>query len=161
MSIIAASTNGRMNTTVSAAATVTKAGLYLSDAHRQQLDASGISDAVREARGYWTAKFRRELETFKFPNRAYSPPALMIPWYSLLSLNGEVAVHQMRPDHPRQNSQGKDAKYEFPYQSRAVLDFHPFMREQAKDPDIPLFITEGIKKGDCLTSHGQCTATLT
>jgi hypothetical protein len=34
------------------------------------------------------------------------------------------------------------------------------MREKLGDPSIPLWITEGIKKGDSLTSRGLCTVTL-
>jgi hypothetical protein len=41
-----------------------------------------------------------------------------------------------------------------------VLDVHPFAREMLGDPSVPLLITEGIKKGDALVSHGLCAVAL-
>jgi hypothetical protein len=40
------------------------------------------------------------------------------------------------------------------------LDVHPFAREMLGNPSAPLFITEGIKKGDALVSRGLCTVAL-
>jgi hypothetical protein len=41
-----------------------------------------------------------------------------------------------------------------------ALDVHPFTREKLGDPSVPLFITEGIKKGDALVSQGLCAIAL-
>jgi hypothetical protein len=41
-----------------------------------------------------------------------------------------------------------------------VLDVHPFARHKLGDPSVPLFITEGTKKGDALVSRGLCAVTL-
>ena len=41
-----------------------------------------------------------------------------------------------------------------------VLDVHPAARPTLANPDTPLFVTEGIKKGDCLVSHGCCVVAL-
>src|SRR5215208_4572849 len=41
-----------------------------------------------------------------------------------------------------------------------VLDVHPFGREMLSDPTVPLFITEGIKKGDALVSRKLCAVAL-
>ena len=35
-----------------------------------------------------------------------------------------------------------------------VLDVHPFNRDHIIDPTIPLWVTEGVKKGDALTTAG-------
>jgi hypothetical protein len=35
-----------------------------------------------------------------------------------------------------------------------VLDVHPETRDKLGDPSVPLFVTEGIRKGDALVSHG-------
>ncbi len=41
-----------------------------------------------------------------------------------------------------------------------VLDVHPAARAALANPETPLFVTEGIKKGDCLVSHGSCAVAL-
>ena len=41
-----------------------------------------------------------------------------------------------------------------------VLDVHPAARAALANPDTPLFVTEGIKKGDCLVSRGCCAVAL-
>ena len=41
-----------------------------------------------------------------------------------------------------------------------ALDMHPLVKDKAGDPKTPLLITEGIKKGDALASHGLCTVAL-
>ena len=41
-----------------------------------------------------------------------------------------------------------------------VLDLHPFARSLVGDPKCPLFVTEGVKKGDALVSRGCCAASL-
>jgi hypothetical protein len=40
------------------------------------------------------------------------------------------------------------------------LDVHPSMKRHLGNPNVPLFITEGIMKGDALTSLGLCTVSL-
>ena len=41
-----------------------------------------------------------------------------------------------------------------------VLDVHPFARERLGNPAVPLFITEGIKKGNALVSCDRCAVAL-
>jgi hypothetical protein len=41
-----------------------------------------------------------------------------------------------------------------------ALDVHPFCRESLADPGVPLFVTEGVKKGDALVSRGLCAVAL-
>lgn len=41
-----------------------------------------------------------------------------------------------------------------------VLDVPPFSRGMLADPSVPLFITEGVKKGDALVSQGLCAVAL-
>ncbi|MBA3789758.1 MAG: DUF3854 domain-containing protein [Rubrobacter sp.] len=41
-----------------------------------------------------------------------------------------------------------------------ALDVHPAMRKAVRDPSRPLFVTEGIKKGDALTSQDLATVSL-
>ena len=41
-----------------------------------------------------------------------------------------------------------------------VLDVHPQVRSKLGDPKVPLWVTEGVKKGDALVSHGCITVAL-
>ncbi len=132
--------------------------MTLAEQHKKMLlEESGISPEVVEARGYRTLKKKVELKTLGFADRQCNPPGLLIPIYSP---TGEIVNYQFRPDQPRIDKNGKSVKYETPSGSRMVLDVHPFARERLGNPAVPLFITEGIKKGDALVSRGLCAVTL-
>ncbi len=117
---------------------------------------SSISPKVMEARGYRTAETKSELERLGFSGAQRNVPGLLIP---VCSPAGEVAMWQLRPDQPRTKN-GKPVKYETPAGSRMALDVHPFARDRLGDPSVPLFVTEGIKKGDALVSRGLCAVAL-
>jgi hypothetical protein len=126
--------------------------------HRQMLiEQSGISAMVVAERGYRTVKTKTELAQLGFSERQRRAPALVIPMYSPA---GELVTHQIRPDVPRENGDGKPIKYETPASSRIRLDVHPSQTERVKDASIPLWITEGVKKADSLVSRGQCVVAL-
>src|SRR5215218_2911541 len=130
---------------------------FLSANHERMLfEESGIEPAVVEARGYRTAEKKVELERLGFGRAQRNVPALLIP---VFSPGGEVVLHQSRPDEPRIKD-GEALKYETPSGSRMTIDVHPYMCDKLGDPSVPLWITEGIKKGDSLTSRGSCTVTL-
>src|SRR5215208_1216434 len=125
---------------------------------RQQLvKESGIAPQVILDRGYRTVKTKAELKRLGFSKMQQLAPALVIPIYSP---NGELSTHQIRPDSPREDRDGKVIKYETPAKSRVYLDVHPSQVERMKDATVARWITEGVKKGDCLVSHGQCTVAL-
>ena len=132
--------------------------MTLAEHHKKMLlDESGIARDVAEARGYRTIEKKVELKTLGFAERQCNPPGLLIPIYSP---TGEIVNYQFRPDQPRIGKDGKPVKYETPSGSRMVLDVHPFAREKLGNPSVPLFITEGLKKGDALVSRGLCAVTL-
>ena len=132
--------------------------MVLAEQHEKMLlEESGISPEVVEARGYRTLKKKVELKTLGFADRQCNPPGLLIP---ISSPTGEIVNYQFRPDQPRIGKDGKPVKYETPSGSRMVLDVHPFAQEMLGNPSIPLFITEGIKKGDSLVSSGLCAVAL-
>ncbi len=118
---------------------------------------SGITQEVVEARGYRTVETKSELKNLGFTERQCNPPGLLIPIYSP---TGEIVNYQFRPDQPRIGKNGRAIKYETPSGTRMVLDVHPFARERLGNPAVPLFITEGIKKGDSLVSRGRCAVAL-
>lgn len=131
--------------------------LPLSDSHRTMLEhKSGISPEVVTARGYKTVTTKTELKQRGFSPAQQNVPALLLPIYSP---TGEVVLYQTRPDTPRINK-GKPVKYETPTGSLMALDVHPFAKDKIGDPGTPLFVTEGIKKGDALVTQGLCTVAL-
>ena len=132
--------------------------MILAEHHKKMLIVeSSIARDVAEARGYRTIEKKVELKTLGFAERQCNPPGLLIPIYSP---TGEIVNYQFRPDQPRIDRDGKSVKYETPSGSRMVLDVHPFARKMLGNPSVPLFITEGIKKGDAFVSRGLCTVTL-
>ena len=132
--------------------------MTLADHHKKMLIAeSGIARDVAEARGYRTIEKKSELMRLGFSERQCNKPGLLIPAHSP---TGEIATYQFKPDQPRIDKKGKPVKYETPSGTRMVLDVHPFAREMLGNPAVPLFITEGIKKGDALVSRGLCAGAL-
>jgi hypothetical protein len=113
---------------------------------------SGIDPGVAEERGYHTARRRSEApEILKGYQRK---PGLVVPTFSP---DGITRSCQLRPDKPRKDKKGKPLKYETPGGSGAILDVHPRMREEIRSGTGDLWITEGIKKADSLTSRGLPT----
>ena len=117
---------------------------------------SGLSPDVIRARGYRTLEKAAHVRCLGFSDTQARVPALLIPVYGT---SGALVLYQARPDTPRIKD-GKPIKYETPRGSRMVLDVHPAARAALANPDTPPFVTEGIKKGDCLVSHGCCAVAL-
>jgi hypothetical protein len=116
------------------------------------LEESGISPEVAQERGYYTARRRSEVpEAFKDYQRKVG---LVVP---MCSPDGTSRSCQLRPDKPRKNKKGRPLKYETPGSSKVILDVHPFMLEEVRSGEGDLWLTEGIKKADSLTSRGLPT----
>jgi hypothetical protein len=130
---------------------------FLNAEHQRMLvEESGIKPEIVEARGYRTVETKSELRRLGFADTQRNTPGLLIPIYSP---TGEVVNYQFRPDRPPIRD-GKRVKYETPKGSRMSLDVHPAVRGMLADPSVPLWITEGIKKGDALASRGLCAVAL-
>ena len=130
----------------------------LSDRHRRMLfEESGITPAVAAERGYYSAERPGEVpEEFK---RYQRRRGLVLPVYSP---DGSSTSYHLRPDKPRKRrSDGKPIKYESPGGSGVILDVHPRMRDEVRHGSADLFVVEGVKKGDALTSRGVPTIALT
>lgn len=132
------------------------ASLNLSPAHRQMLlEESGIDPEIAAERGYWTARNRTQLtDRPKYQRRA---PSLVIPTYSP---DGETTRTRLRPDTPRRNRKNKKIKYEQPGGEGLIIDVHPRNLNRIQDASEDLWITEGEKKADSLTSRGLCAIAL-
>lgn len=158
----------------------------LATTHRKELiEASAIDPAVVAERGYVTVgrpdsslrdgngrDTREQLKAMGFPSWAirepYFYPGLLIPMYSP---TGQRLPGQWKPFSPVSNPDGKKMKYASA-KSPSRLDVHPrwsgdpdpdgrAMRLPAiRDVDVPLWITEGVKKADSLTSRGICAIAL-
>jgi hypothetical protein len=121
------------------------------------LEKSGISAEIVRGRHYRTAYTPQELEELGVLDSQQSTPALVVPLYSL---GRDLANHQIRPDDPRLDENGKRIKYETPAGSNNVLDCHPCNAEKLMDPREPLWITEGSKKADSGASRGLVVTSL-
>lgn len=132
----------------------------LSRPHQEMLKNSAINDTVTRQRGYRTLFISKEsralLKSLGFSSAQIRLPVLLIPIYSP---TGSIVSCQIRPDDPRIR-EGKPVKYETPFHSKNVLDVHPASQKQIANPEEPLFITEGAKKGDALASLGLVAISL-
>src|ERR1700759_1668790 len=117
---------------------------------------SGISEEFILARGYATVTDKKELRELGFGEAQAQVPALLIP---IWTVDGEVGTYQLRPDVPRLRK-NKAVKYETPFRSLLRLDINPLARHLLRNMTCPLFITEGIKKGDAAASRGLCCLAL-
>jgi len=124
--------------------------------HLEMLQASGLTTESIRSRGYFTAMKKVELASLGFSAQQQLTPALVIP---VFGPQGEVVLYQARPDQPRMRN-GKIVKYETPAKSRMALDVPPTVRHLLGDPNVPLFITEGVKKADALATRGLCSVAL-
>lgn len=125
--------------------------------HAALLAASAISDDVASKRGYRSVTAKAKLIELGFSDRQARVPALLVPVWGV---SGEVSLYQARPDEPRIDPRGRVVKYETVAGAHVVLDVHPAVRDQLRDPAVPLWITEGVRKGDAAVSAGLCCVAL-
>jgi P4 family phage/plasmid primase-like protien len=127
----------------------------LTPAHAKMLvEGSAIAEALIQQRGYQSLPQPEDLIDRGFSKaQAKTAPALGIP---LWDVHGQRHGWQIRPDAPRQMKDGKVFKYEMPKGEHLILDVHPSVQPMLGDPAVPLWITEGVKKGDALVSHEVC-----
>jgi P4 family phage/plasmid primase-like protien len=151
--------------------TAATAGPFLSDQHRRELETeSAIDPNVIAARGYETLErrskgdnqMRERLNKLRIPTWATREdsyfPGILIPMYGPA---GQRVSCQWKPRVAVQNRDGKKMKYASPKGQACRLDVHPRNTSAIVDPTAELWITEGIKKGDSVTSRGICAISLT
>lgn len=124
-----------------------------SENHRRMLvEESGISPEIVSERGYRTVTDPRTLKFLGFTPQQILVPTLLLPFHSV---NGRIENVQSRPDDPRFDKvKKKTVRYETPARSRTILDVHPRSLPHIGNPSTDLYVTEGLKKGDSLLSHG-------
>jgi putative DNA primase/helicase len=146
-----------------------RSGPFLFDQHRRELEqGSAIDPAVITERGYESIhrpstgddRPRKRLQALKIPDWAIGEnwyfPGLLAPIYAP---TGERVSVIWKPQTPI-TIKGKTAKYASPKGRGLRLDVHPRNTSAIADPTVELWITEGIKKGDALTSRGVCVVSL-
>jgi hypothetical protein len=124
----------------------------LSDSHRRQLEESAIAQEVALARGYRTIRSRSEVpDVYANWQRRLG---LLVPTHSP---DGKTSGYQLKPNKPIRRKNGSAPKYETPSGSRITLDVNPLMIDEVRGGDGDLWVTEGPKKVDALTSRGLPT----
>jgi hypothetical protein len=119
---------------------------------------SGLSVAVIKERGYRSVLGAKELRERGFGRAQQRQlPGLLLPVWTPDGTNPLCAY---RPDFPRVDARNRELKYEIPVGVSARLDVPPRCRPLLRDPAVPLWMSEGQKKGDALATHGLCTAVL-
>jgi len=152
----------------------------LSAEHRREIiDGSAIDPEVARERGYVTVArpnaalrdaygrdTREQLKAMGFPSWAvredYYYPGLLIPQYTP---SGRQYAGQFKPFRAVTGRDGKKQRYASA-KGQARLDVHPRWSTGGgiippiKDASERLWITEGVKKADALTSRGCVTVAL-
>jgi hypothetical protein len=130
----------------------------LTEHFRHLSEGSGISADIIRERGYRSLLGKAELEKLGYTRAQQRAPGILIP---LWSVDGKEAGYQFRPDRPRIANRGRPVKYESPSGSSNRLDCPPHCQKMLGNPQLPLWITEGSKKADALSSKGACAISLT
>jgi len=147
--------------------------IALSPEHKIELfHESAVSEEIATARGYrtltGTGEDRDLLESLGFKpyvwNRDDAYPGLLIPMHGM---DGSVRGHQFKPAGPRKGKLKQDGthalvKYETPSKAPLVVDVPAYTAERLREESTAsLWITEGMKKTDCLVSQGMAAVGLT
>jgi hypothetical protein len=129
----------------------------LSPEHLKTLEeGSGIDPVVAQERGCYTITKTMQLKALRFPEYQWRVPGILFPVHTT---DGQVLPIVYRPDTPRLVD-GQPRKYDQAEHSPVRLDCPPRCRAALLNPDVPLWVTEGYKKGDSLASRGACALDL-
>jgi len=128
---------------------------WLSDEHlRTLVSGSAISPEVIKERGIRSVRRGRgQLPSVYSRRQKQRAPGIL---FTVHRPNGETSTI-FRPDEPDPANPGH--KYEQPVKrlggSGNVLDTHPSARHLVGDTSVPVIFTEGVKKGDAITSAAR------
>lgn len=138
----------------------------LSADHSAELRASGISPELASGRWYQTvtAQDREKLRERGFPSWAVRSddafPGLLVPMYR--ARTGECHGFQFKPAVPQvKPGTDKPMKYVSPHGQGNRLDVHPLCTDRVADVGQTLWVTEGVKKGDCLATLDRAVVSIT
>jgi hypothetical protein len=143
----------------------------LSSTHHAMLtQGSGLSEAVIAARGYRTSTGYSELKSLGIAlPRSADAHGLLLPLHTVEGKPGAwfdvkadrtVPLTIYRPDTPLVTDDGSILKYLYPKGVGMRIDCSPLCQPSLDDPAVPLWITEGQRKGDALVTHDACALAL-
>src|SRR5262245_51177813 len=98
---------------------MTEYGARLFPEHQALLKASAISVDVAVERGYVSVDTKVRLDQAGFSPGQRIVPGMLIPVYGV---DGELRLHQYRPDTPRLAADGRERKYETATGSALSID---------------------------------------
>jgi hypothetical protein len=133
-----------------------EATVTLNAEHHAYLAARAVTDEAIAARSYFSSPTAAQTIRSGEFSRSQAGPGLLIP---IWSPTGECVGHHLRRDEPRQVD-GKVRKFEYPARHAMHIDVPPLVRELVQDVERPLWITEGIVKGDALAGLGLAVVAL-
>ena len=133
---------------------MTESALYAE--HRGYLTARGVADDVIAERKVFSVPTKSALQVLGFGRNTPAPAMVMPLW----DVAGGCDGYQIRPDQPRAGAGGRLLKFEVPHRFTPRLDVHPRSFPLLADPTVPLWVTEGVPKGDALVSAGQAAVVL-
>jgi P4 family phage/plasmid primase-like protien len=142
-------------------------GPELGEAHQQELARSVVAPELANSRGYrtlyGTEDDRRLLRDAQIPRWGWREdaafPGLLLPMYRV---SGELISYQWKPCVPQPRSPEDRNPPKYVTSSGLMhLDVPPVAGERVRDVSVPLWITEGIKKADCLAGQGRAPLTVT
>ena len=126
------------------------------DHYAQLAEGSGIPHGLILQRGYRTVTKKIELESLGFRGDGIIVPTLLMPMWGV---DGTICGYQHKPDVPRKIDE-RLLKYESLPGKSPRIDVSPGCIDLLADPETPLWITEGIKKGDSSAARGLCCIAL-
>ncbi len=125
--------------------------------HLAHLFSSAIAEDVITERGYYTlapGDVTGAAQILGIKPATIKPAmhqgALVIPLHRLG--DDQPYAHVLRPDSPTLDSKGRPRKYLYPTGLTNIFDALPRHRDALGDPSRPLWLTEGAKKADALTT---------
>lgn len=135
----------------------------LSDAHRAQLQTSGLSEETIALSAAYTEthdKRLAELMGWKRWNRAMGS-ALVFPF--IMPGNPEPIGYRLKPDYPRKSKKGKPVKYDQREDQQMAVYYPPRTRDSGslRNASLPVVWTEGEKKALALDQLGYVAVGLT
>lgn len=125
--------------------------IILSDKHRNELETgSSIDPDIIAEREYRSVTNPRSLPKM-FTGAQRRLHGLLIP---VRDVTGDIAIYQLKPDNPPDNTRGRLIKYMTATGGRSCIDVPARVLPHLRNIEIDLWITEGCKKVDSALSHG-------
>ncbi|KKK54848.1 hypothetical protein LCGC14_3080560, partial [marine sediment metagenome] len=118
--------------------------------HQQLLENCGIKAEVAKSRGYFSVTALADLTSLCFKRYQFTGPSLISP---IFGFDGHIVTYLGKPDRPRMRD-GHPIEEELPEGSSLAIDVPPASLLSLEDSETELWITDGPRQADALTSVG-------